>query len=621
MPNIVEIIISGKNMAGPAINEAKGQASGLGGAFTSAAVVAGAGAALIIAKSISMASTFQSAMEMLHTQASVPQAAIQGLSDQVLQLAGKVGFSPTSLADALFHVESSFASMPQQLAAAGGAMNILTVAANGAAVGHANLVDTTNALDAAVAAGIPGVQDMNQAMGALNATVGSGDMKMQDLANAFSTGMVAVVKGYGLSIQDVGASLAVFGDNNMRGAAAATNLRMAVQALAVPVKAGKEQLLAWGMSTDALAKDMQSGGLMKALDDLNTHMIAAGDTGTKQGQVITDMFGKRAGTGIALLFEQLDRLKSKYPEIQSAMNNFAGDVAANNDTVAQKTKDVKASFDALMIQLGTLLMPVVLRVVDAFRSFLTYLVGHQTAAKALAVILGGILLLAVISITMALWSMAAATIAATWPFLLVISIIGLLVLAVTKIIQNFGWFKQVASDVAGAVAGAFDTAVRWITDRFNDMLGFFDRLPGYIERIGANMWNGFTSGLKGILNWIIDQINGFLSGVSSAWTWTGLPGIPPIPHVAVGGPRSGLALINEQGGELVNLPNGASVVPHANSMQQLAAAAGQGQYGSQAPVMTFSGNMDTAFATLVMRAFRDGKIQLVDSSGKRVKVG
>ena len=56
-------------------------------------------------------------------------------------------------------------------------------------------------------------------MGALNAIVGAGDMKMQDLAEAMGTGMVAVVKGYGLSLKDVGAALATFGDNNIRGRA------------------------------------------------------------------------------------------------------------------------------------------------------------------------------------------------------------------------------------------------------------------------------------------------------------------------------------------------------------------------------------------------------------------
>jgi hypothetical protein len=90
-----------------------------------------------------MASKFQASMELLHTEAQVPQAQINALGDQVLSLAGKVGTNPDSLAAALYHIESTFQSTGitgQQ------AMNILKVAAEGARIGQANLVDVTNAL-------------------------------------------------------------------------------------------------------------------------------------------------------------------------------------------------------------------------------------------------------------------------------------------------------------------------------------------------------------------------------------------------------------------------------------------------------------------------------------------
>jgi hypothetical protein len=72
-------------------------------------------------------------------------------------------------------------------------------------------------------------------MGALNAIVGAGDMTMQDLANAMGSGLIAVAKNYGQSIEQVGGALAVLGDSNIRGAKAATDLRMAWQAMAAPV--------------------------------------------------------------------------------------------------------------------------------------------------------------------------------------------------------------------------------------------------------------------------------------------------------------------------------------------------------------------------------------------------
>jgi TP901 family phage tail tape measure protein len=326
----------------------------------------GAGVALGVAgiavESVKMASTFNAQMTMLNTQAGVSKGQIAGLSSSVLSLAGQVGFSPTSLAEALFHVESSFASVgitgPQ-------AMNILKIAAEGAAVGHANLVDVTNALDSAVVSGIPGVQDMSSAMGVLNATVGAGDMTMQDLANAFSTGLLATVKGFGLSITDVGAALAVFGDNNIRGTVAATDLRMAVMAMAKPAATAGGELTKLGLSSDTLAKDMQSGGLLKALEDLKAHMDAAGVTAVQQGQVITDLFGKKAGTGMNVLIDQLDRVKSKYPDLAKGAGGFADAWATTKATFAQQMKSIGAEADALGVRLGNFLLPQLSKLLSA----------------------------------------------------------------------------------------------------------------------------------------------------------------------------------------------------------------------------------------------------------------
>jgi TP901 family phage tail tape measure protein len=261
-------------------------------------------------ESIKMAANFQSAMTTLATQANVPQAQIKQLSNGVLDLAGKVGQSPDSLGEAIFHIESSFGSMG---ITGSKALNMLQVAAEGATVGHANLVDVTNALGAAITSGIPGVQNYSQAMGALNAIVGSGDMTMQNLADAFGGGMIATIKGYGLSLADAGAALATFGDNNIRGAQAGTMLRMATQALAVPVATAGDELKKLGLTSTSLADDMQKGGLKLAITDLVNHMNAIGVSADQQGQVITTVFGKKAGAGIDILVGQEQRFLSKYP--------------------------------------------------------------------------------------------------------------------------------------------------------------------------------------------------------------------------------------------------------------------------------------------------------------------
>lgn len=402
--DLVEIVIVAKNLTKPAFAEARAGMTALEATTTKFRAVANGAAvatATVAAASVKMAAEFQSKMELLHTQAKVPQAAIAGLSKGILSLAGQVGFSPKSLAESLFHVESAFGTVR---ISGSKALEITKIAAEGAAVGHAKLVDVTNALTGAMAAGLPGVKNASEAMGVLNATVGVGDMNMQQLSQALGTGVLPTLKGFGLSIQDIGAALATFGDNNKRGAEAATSLRMAVQALAHPVATGAKMLADLGLQTNTLSLDMQKGGLKLALNDLINHMNKAGVTAKQQGDVITTVFGKRAGIGLNILIDQINRLNSKYKPLNEGAKTFGEDWAKTQQQFSQQVKELESGFHALMIVIGTKLMPVV-------KAFVELLLRHKTATA--AVFVGLMLLvsaLAAVRVGMVLVTVA------TWAF-------------------------------------------------------------------------------------------------------------------------------------------------------------------------------------------------------------
>lgn len=384
MPNVVEILVTAKDLASPTMARVNAQVAGVSkgmAAFHKTAMIAGGGLAFIGYESVKMAAKFDSSMALLHTQAGVAQDKMAGLKKGVLSLAGKVGQDPDSLAESLFHVESNFESMG---ISSKKALSLVETAAKGATTGHADLVDVTNALTAAVASGIPGVENFDKAMGVLNATVGVGDMKMQDLANAFGSGMVATVKGFGLSITDVGAALAVFGDNNIRGALAGNQLRMSVMALAKPVSTSKDALEKLGLEQDTLAKDMQKGGLKLALEDLVGRMHKAGISADQQGQIITEAFGRKAGAGLNVLVSQMDRLESKYPALEEGANKFGDSWADTQKTFAFQMKALQGSFDALMISVGTKLIP-------PLQAVVTLLLEHKGAATAAAAGFAGLL--------------------------------------------------------------------------------------------------------------------------------------------------------------------------------------------------------------------------------------
>lgn len=152
--NVVEIIVTSKNLTKAGFGEAQRDASTLGSTMTKVGALAGAALVGVGVESVKMASTFQAQMTKLNTQAGVSQSEMGKLNAGVLKLAGTVGTDPDSLAESLFHVESNFESMG---ITSDKALSLVATAAKGAKVGGADMVDVTNALTAAVASGIPGV--------------------------------------------------------------------------------------------------------------------------------------------------------------------------------------------------------------------------------------------------------------------------------------------------------------------------------------------------------------------------------------------------------------------------------------------------------------------------------
>lgn len=452
----------------------------------------GAAAATIAGVTVKMAGDFQAEMTKLTTQAGVAKSQMGQLTDGVLQLAGQVGFSPTSLAESLFHVESNFESLG---ISAPKALDLVKIAAEGAATGHADLVDVTNALTAAVASGIPGVQDMSQAMGVLNGIVGVGDMQMQDLARAFGSGMVATVKGFGLSITDVGAALAVFGDNNIRGSLAGNQLRMSVMALAKPVATAGDDLKRLGLSSDTLAKDMQSGGLLKALEDLQSHMKKAGVGAKEQGQVITDVFGRKAGAGLNVLMDQMDRLKSKYPALQKAAGDFGGSWADTQKTFNQQLHQTEDSLIAMGIKLGTVLLPYVQRFLGWVQRGVGWLTQHKSAVMVLAGALGVTLVAAIVAVGGALVA------AIGWAEVIAVAIIAAGA-AVVYAYTHFKTFRTIVNDTGRILKTVFQDAVKGTRIAIKDLVDWWQQHQAQFTAA----WNAVFKAVQALAKWFNDNV-------------------------------------------------------------------------------------------------------------------
>jgi TP901 family phage tail tape measure protein len=462
------------------VSAAGDKAAGAGAAFGNFGMLTDLAIAGIGYESVKMAMSFQKAMELLVTQAGVPQKELGSLKSGILDLAGAVGFSPDSLAVSLYHVASNMESLgataPQML-------NAVRIAAEGAKTGNANLEDVTNALTAAIASGIPGVSNYEQAMGVLNATVGVGDMKMQDLADAFGGGMLATVKGFGVTLNEVGAALATFGDSNIRGAKAGTELRMAVQALGAPgtgpVAAAALKKL--GLAYTQLGTDMASkGGLQFAINDLAEHMIKAGYTGSRVGEIITQAFGKKAGTGINVLVEQLDRFNSKFKPLKDGADQFGKAWGDTQKNLSQQWDELKGTFDALLTGIGSKLIPVLSSVAG-------FLLKNKGLVETLTpVILGLVAAFALAAVAVKAFEAAQAVFSLlTSPIGLVIIAIALLAVGIYELVKHWKTVEKAGREAARAIEGAWSHVYSAVV---SPVIKAFDTVKKTVGAVWSDIW-------------------------------------------------------------------------------------------------------------------------------------
>lgn len=485
-------------MLGEASTGALSKVAMLAKGLTLAGVVVGVGA-------IKMAGDFQGAMLRIRTQAGGTQKQVDAMSKGVLQMAGAVGATPMALADAAYHI----ASVGQKSFTTAQQLQILRVASEGAKLGGANLTDVTNALDAALVSHMSGVKNYSQAMGVLNATVGAGDMSMQDLADAFGP-IGAVLKGYNVNIRQAGAALATFGDNNLRGAQAGTALRMSVQALAVPSAKGQAILRSWGLAAGDLSKQLLHGGLTGALDTLMQKMRENGITAKTQGQALTEVFGKRAGIGLAVLEGQLGRFHTKLAEVSKGATGFGSSWKAYTKSFGFAWDSAKASAESMMIQLGTKLLPIATKVmnwitstaVPALERFAHWLEQNSRWTKPLA-------------IGIAALGFALASGPVGWAIELAVALVLLykrsatfraeVKLVARDAVAAWNWMKNAGTAVVRVVGAAWtwfaNGPLAWVKGRIDDFTKWYDAHAEEIRTATSRVWK-FIS-LIVVTNWKI----------------------------------------------------------------------------------------------------------------------
>ena len=203
---------------------------------------------------------------------------------------------------------------------------------------------------------------------------------------------------------------------------------------------------------------------------------------------------------------------------------------------------VTVSFIGSMISAGAQAVVTGYQITVSFIASLISLVT-QVAITSTALIVQGVT--SMVAFAASGWSVAAAVIAATWPILAIIAAIAALAAAAYLVIKNWepikSFFKDTfdsvlawARNTGDAMAAPFVKAFNWIKDQLNSLKDTISKVPG----VGA----------------LLNKVPGFASGVRNF--------------------AGGLAVVGENGPELVNLPKGSDVY-NANQSQDLFSQGGK----------------------------------------------
>lgn len=155
-------------------------------------------------------------------------------------------------------------------------------------------------------------------------------------------------------------------------------------------------------------------------------------------------------------------------------------------------------------------------------------------------------------------------------------LVTILVPAITAVINII---SSIITGVANFISAIIQTIIGVIQGIINFIVNVFTgNWAGAweaVKSIFSSVWEGIKNVFKSVVNGIIGIFNGMIKGLNKLKIPDWVPGvggkglnIPLIPTLAKGTENfiGGLAVMNEVGGELVDLPRGARVYPHDESL-------------------------------------------------------
>ncbi len=501
--NVIEILINARDQASQVLKANAKQLLDLGAALTiaSAAVIAGLGtsAQAAVRYEESMANT----AAVLHL-ARDEQAQ---LTQEILNFSRDTRAGPQAVAEAYYDIVGGIADTSTHMA-------VLEAATRTAEAGNAELTATTTALVGIMNSYNFSANEAALASNVLTQTVAKGVGTMDQFAAALPqvTGLAASL---GISLDQLGAQMAFMTTKGYSAAQSGTMLKGMMSALINPSEQMKRLFNELGIVSAKQA--ISQFGLAGVYDSLSTAASRAGvSLAAAVGQT-------EAYNGVIALTSQ---------QAADALNNFS--VGLDNATESARNVQMqsaaaqldllKSSINAIRIQVGEAMIPIINNIIGVLRPMLDHLFQWTQANPQLMTTI--VSLLGVVSAIgpvmtaagIATKGLDAAMTALSGPFGLAIKLGALLAF---MLISNVGGIRDVfvksLFPVLGAVGELFGTLVGFLKPLLGELLKAFASTIGVI----LNMLKPFLDILVGAIKLVtgfLKMLSGDVSGGLQSFT-------------------------------------------------------------------------------------------------------
>jgi TP901 family phage tail tape measure protein len=363
----------------------------VGGLVAGGLLVAGAAIIGIGALSTKMAADFQQSTNLLITSAGETTQNIGMIRTGLLQMSVDTATSTSDLVKGMFNVESASYHGAD-------ALTIMGVAARGAKVENADLSATTLVLTTAMHNYKEPASQAVDVMNSFRLAASIGVMHMDDLTAAMKN-VLPIASVAKVKLTDVEAALATMSLSGDRGASAGTHLSQMLTSLLAPSAKASKELGIVGLTTQQISDEMKVSlpGTVAMITQAVGEKFPVGSAkyiaalsaivgGNKQMKAMLEL----SGVSLATFTSDAKQLGPTMKANSTAVDGW--NVVQGNFNF--KMDAAKNAVAALMIKLGTALLPVLGQLLDkitpAITGFTKWITEGDRLKNGIAAVAGGL---------------------------------------------------------------------------------------------------------------------------------------------------------------------------------------------------------------------------------------